>query len=241
VNQRKNDRKPASRPKRSVTAGGPSSAPEGHPFRKRAAKIGKNVGRQYVGLLAVLIALLAFVNQRSTNEAQLQVYQANAAAARSHDASLVTYWLQGNGPYSSKPQVVVDNGSSGLITNVNLFLPVPAQRSAQGCSVGAGLRAVGEQDGVTMMPGCKGFVYYRLRDIPPCTVTTTPVLHAVVSPAITSTELGNSVLFFTDAKDNSWDRYGGRQKLVAVPGYKGSSGFDWVGPVSSKPAPGCSS
>jgi hypothetical protein len=239
VNQRKNDRKPASRPKRNITAGGSDSAPERHPFRKRAAKIGKNVGRQYVGLLAVLIALLAFVNQRSTNEAQLQVDQANAAAARSHDASLVTYWLQGNGPYSSKPQVVVENGSSGLITNVNLFLPVPTQRSAQGCTVGAGLRAIGEQDGVIMMPGCKGFVYYRLRDIPPCTVTTTTVLDAIVSPAITSTELGNSALFFTDAKGNSWDRYGGRQRLVAVPGYKESSGFDWVGPVATKPAPGC--
>jgi hypothetical protein len=201
-------------------------------------RIGKNIGRQWLAIVAVLIALATFINT-------IRIEQDNASNARSHDASLVTYWLQGNTPYSSKPQVMVTNLSPGLITNVTLYLPIPTQKTSQGgCDVGVKLRAVGDGEGYELLPGCKGMAYYSIRDIPPCTTTETPFEGGFVSPRFTFAELNGSELLFTDPNGNSWARYAGsQQKLIPAPGYKGpwgKPGFDWSGPATSQPAVGCS-
>jgi hypothetical protein len=171
---------------------------------------------QVISLISVGFAGVAYFDQRSANEAQLQVDRAAANAAVRHYASQVTYWLEGV-PHSTTPDLVISNRSSGPIRGLMLKFPQPVQGCSKHCQ-------------------WKAYDWYTLPDIPPCSMATTTTFTAFKAPAVGSASLNGSILDFTDQNGNDWALLGGYGKLVRMTRYKQPVGFSWSGAVKFKPA-----
>jgi hypothetical protein len=147
--------------------------------------------------------------------------EANASAATAalrHYAAQVTFFVEGV-PNSSTPQLVVENRSGGTIRNIVLYLPIPVHGCSAHCN-------------------WQGDIYYRLPDIPPCSIAPTSVLSMIKSPTIGPAALAKSALFFTDQNGNAWDLFG-YGRLVRQT-FKGTGVFNWGSFANFKPADGCS-
>lgn len=173
-----------------------------------------------MALVAIVISILAYTNQRSANSVQISADKAAATAALRHDAEQVTY-LPVAVSDSKTPDVTIENRSGGPITNLILSLPAPVQ-----CGGNCG--------------GWKGFVWFRLPDMLPCTVAVSASLSELVSPKLTPTRLAESALTFTDENGNTWTRFGGEGKLITQPRPKEPVDYTYAPFNGSKPANGCS-
>jgi hypothetical protein len=167
-------------------------------------------------VITVVIALVSVGFTAATYFHQQGIDDAAAAATVRHDASQVTYWIQG-APNSSTPQLVIDNKSGGPIRGLTLQFPQSGQSG-----------------------GWEAFSYYSLPDIPPCSMETTSPTREFISPPIGQTALNGSILDFTDQNGNSWALKGGYGQLIALAGYKQQVGFSWGSGTTFKPAQDCS-
>jgi hypothetical protein len=167
-----------------------------------------------------VIALISVGFTAATYFDQHGAYEATSAATVRHDASQVSYWLQG-APHSNTPDLVIDNRSGGPIRGITLKFPQPVQGCSANCQ-------------------WESFDYYTLTDIPPCSMETTTPTRVFISPAIGQAALNGSILDFTDQNGNSWALMGGAGKLVQLTGYKQPTGFSWGSGVTYKPAQDCS-
>lgn len=212
---------------------------------KRSATIWKTANANgLVAVVAVIVAVFAYINQATATTATIRAGQASAASVQRHDAEQVTYYPE-TVPGGKNPQLVIRNASSGLISNVFLLFPVPAVKTAHGYRVSTTLKLTtgfsGDQMGIVFAYGGKqGFIYYSLPDIPPCTVETTRTFETFKDSSIGTASLNGSLLDFTDPNGLGWQRYGSYGKLVRMPHIKPRSEFSWSPFVRFKPATDCS-
>jgi hypothetical protein len=182
------------------------------------------------------------LHQGAANEAAVQAAHASLAAAESQDAELVDFGM-GTDPKTGRPEVVIENRSSGFVRNVTLIVPAPVQATSNAdgsTSVSLPNFASGFDggSGSSGIVGTPDGIFYRdpLPDIAPCELAVTIVLRSLPSiqpgPTLAKAELG-----FTDPNGIAWVRFG-TGKLVRNTGFKGPGA--WSPYALEEPLPDCS-
>lgn len=128
------------------------------------------IGGALVAVIAVIVAVLAYVNQRDANEA-------TSLAALEQFASKVSYVVEQ--PQSGAKELVITNRSTGAISNLEMNFPQPVQGCSSPCTWQASFWA-------------------QLSNIPACEAITTNILEVFSHPSINSESLAGSDLVFTD-------------------------------------------
>ena len=203
--------------------------------------VGAAVASPLLVVVGFVINFLLNPNQAAANEAQIRAGQSAAANAVRHDAEQVHYWLQGTAN-SSIPQLVIANRSNGPIRDITVFLPQPVHNHSLGTTMflSRSLAFVGSKAGIEITADGKGYYYYTLPDIPPCSVEATRAFTVFRHPSAGQTALNGSVLEFTDPNGNAWELDQGDDKLIRLTGYKPPAGFSWSGSAKFQRAAGCS-
>ena len=163
-----------------------------------------------VSAVAAAFTGLMYFNQRSANTA-------SASAALEHDANRVAYYL-GSSVRSNLPPLLIANRSLGPVRGMTLYLP----EHLAGCSANCAE---------------KGYMYFTLPDLPPCSIETTTILDSVVSPKIGPLTLAGSDVAFTDAKGHTWTLTGSSQLLHQPSPKPGTQG--WSASATVKRANDC--
>lgn len=182
-------------------------------------------GGQTLALAAIVIALVALINQMGANSAQDQVNQANANAAMRQIADHISLYPQAG--HGKNFVLVIAIRSYGLIRDVEFKMPQPIQ----GCSA--------KCDWVA-------YDWFTLPNVPPCSIAVTTAFNDFRDPANPSkpqvgmSSMNGSNLDFTDPNGNSWALFSGESRLDLLAGYKAPTAFSWGGFATVEPASGCS-
>jgi YD repeat-containing protein len=221
----------------------PPPEPPKHPRLAVTGKAAKDTAPYVVSVLALVVSILTYVNQRATNNAAIQADKSaiqadntSAAAAVRKDAEQVTYWLQG-----STPQMMIQNSSDGPIRDITIFLPESESEHGKASALihlPPGFQ--GAQVGIELT-GKGSYLRYTLPDISPCRIeTTTAFTMLFKSPKVGAAALNGTILEFTDPDGKSWERYDGDGRLIELTRYKAPTGFSYGNSPAFTPASGCS-
>ena len=229
-------------------SGGSASVPRGQK-QSRSARAWKALTHPLV--LVILAALLSAIgtnyadnhdHQGAANEAGVQGERVSEASALSADAKLVDFGT-GTDPKTGRPQVVIENRSSGWIRNVTLVIPVAVRETTNSDgSVSMSISSFTIHDdggsGYQGLVGTPDGIFLRdpLPDTGPCELAVTTVLMALHFPYISGATMARSELSFTDPNGIAWIRYGSGE-LVRNTGFAGPGA--WSPYALEEPLPDC--